>query len=182
MKPQELKQKFVELRADGHSYSSIQKELGIAKGTCSKWERELSDEIATVKRESLTALYESYHMTKEARIRKLGDTLSKIDTALAKADLSEVPADKLLDYKLKYEEALRKEYTPAGKPLGKDINQHTILTAMGDLLDRVRAGEVTPEQATRESTVLANLLKAYDTVEVKAKLEELGAIIESKTQ
>lgn len=181
MKPQELKQKFIELRADGHSYSSIQKELGIAKGTCSKWERELADEIATLKRDNLTALYTSYHMTKEARIRKLGDTLSKIDTALAKVDLSEVPADKLLDYKLKYEEALRKEYTPAGKPLG-DINQHTILTAMGDLLDRVRAGEVTPEQATRESTVLANLLKAYDTVEVKAKLEELGAIIESKTQ
>ena len=181
MKPQELKQKFIELRADGHSYSSIQKELGIAKGTCSKWERELEDEIATFKRDSLTALYTSYHMTKEARIRKLGDTLSKIDTALAKADLSEVPAEKLLDYKLKYEEALRKEYTPACKPLG-DINQHTILTAMGDLLDRVRAGEVTPEQATRESTVLANLLKAYDTVEVKAKLEELGAIIESKTQ
>ena len=118
-------------------------------------------------------------MTKEARIKKLGDTLSNIDTALAKADLSEVPADKLLDYKLKYEEALRKEYTPAGKPLGKDINQHTILTAMGDLLDRVRAGEVTPEQATRESTVLANLLKAYDTVEVKAKLEELEAIVGS---
>jgi hypothetical protein len=179
MKPQELKQKFIELRADGHSYSTITKELGIAKGTCSKWERELEDEIATLKRESLTALYDSYHMTKEARIKKLGDTLSNIDEALAKADLSEVPADKLLDYKLKYMEALRKEYTPAGKPLGKDINQHTILTAMGDLLDRVRAGEITPEQATRESTVLANLLKAYDTVEVQAKLKELEAIVGS---
>lgn len=31
----------------------------------------------------------------------------------------------------------------------------------------------------RESTVLANLLKAYDTVEVKAKLEELEAIVGS---
>ena len=179
MKTQELKQKFIELRADGYSYSSIQEELGIAKGTCSKWGRELADEIATLKRESLTALYDSYHMTKEARIRKLGDTLSNIDTALAKADLSEMPADKLLNYKLKYEEALRKEYTPAGKPIDKDINQHTILTAMGDLLDRVRAGEVTPWQATIESTVLANLLKAYDTVEVKAKLEELEAIVGS---
>lgn len=179
MKPQEMKRAFVEMRAEGKSYSAIAAELHISKSTCSKWEKELESQIADLKRESLTALYDSYHMTKEARIRKLGDTLSNIDTALAKADLSEVPAEKLLDYKLKYEEALRKEYTPAGKPIGKDINQHTILTAMGDLLDRVRAGEVTPEQATRESTVLANLLKAYDTVEVKAKLEELEAIVGS---
>lgn len=179
MKPQELKQKFIELRAEGYSFSHIQEELGIAKATCSKWEHDLTEEIATLKRDSLTALYDSYHMTKEARIKKLGDTLSKIDTALESADLSEVPPEKLLDYKLKYEEALRKEYTPAGKPLGNEINQHTILTAMGDLLDRVRAGEVTPEQATRESTVLANLLKAYDTVEVKAKLDELASIVGS---
>lgn len=177
MKPQELKHKFIELRAEGNSFRQIQEELNIAKATCSSWERELADEIATMKRDSLTALYNSYHMTKEARIKKLGDTLNNIDSALAKADLSEVPPEKLLDYKLKYEEALRKEYTPAGKPLGGDINPHTILTAMGDLLDRVRAGEVTPEQATRESTVLANLLKAYDTVEVQAKLEELEAIV-----
>jgi hypothetical protein len=50
---------------------------------------------------------------------------------------------------------------------------------MGDLLDRVRAGEVTTEQASRESLILSNLLKAYDTVEVKAKLEELEAIVGS---
>lgn len=177
MKPQELKHKFIELRAEGYSYSHIQKELNIAKATCSAWERELAEEIATMKRDALNTLYDSYHMTKEARIRKLGDALGKIDTAIDSADLSEVPPEKLLELKLKYEDALKKEYAPAGKPIGNDINQHTILTAMGDLLDRVRAGEVTPEQATRESTILANLLKAYDTVEVKAKVEELEAIV-----
>jgi len=44
----------------------------------------------------------------------------------------------------------------------------------------VRTGEVTPEQANRESTIIANLLKAYDTVEVKEKLNALESIIGSR--
>ena len=176
MKTQDKREKFIELRAEGHSYSQIQKELGIAKSTCSSWEKELENDIAVMKRDALTALYDSYHMTKEARIRKIGDTLSKIDTALESADLSEVAPEKLLDLKLKYEEALRKEYTPPAKALG-ELDAQGIVTAMGDLLDRVKAGELTTEQATRESTVLANLLRAFDTVEVRAKIEELEILI-----
>lgn len=176
MKTAEKRQRFIELRAEGYSYSNIQEELGIAKSTCSKWEKDLEAEIATMKREALATLYDSYHMTKEARIKKLGDTLSKIDTALESADLSEVPPEKLLDLKLKYEEALRKEYAPPAKTLG-ELDAQGIVTAMGDLLNRVRAGELTTEQATRESTVLANLLRAFDTVEVKAKIEELEILI-----
>ena len=73
----------------------------------------------------------------------------------------------------------RKEYTgtePAFK-LGDDIKPEDIVKALGDLLNRVRAGEVTQEQANRESLVLSNLLKAYEQVELKAKLDELEAIV-----
>ena len=99
--------------------------------------------------------------------------------AIAKADFSTVDPAKLLDFKLKYTEALKGEYigTKPAAELGANINAQDIVTALGDLLNRVRAGEVTDEQASRESAVLANLLKAYDTVEVKAKLDELEAII-----
>ena len=48
-------------------------------------------------------------MTKEARIKKLGDTLEGINTALDGADLSTIPPEKLLDFKLKYTEALKEE-------------------------------------------------------------------------
>lgn len=180
MKPQEVKQRFIELRAEGYSYSYIMKELNIAKATCSKWEQDFTEEISNLKRESMNALYKSYHMTKEARIKKLGDTLNRVDDALQKADLSEVPADKLLDIKLRYGEALRKEYTPASKPLSKDVDEHFILEAMGDLLERVRNGEATPEQASKESIVLSNLLKAFDTIEIKSRLDELEAIVGSR--
>ena len=41
----------------------------------------------------------------------------------------------------------------------------------------MKPGEVTTEQANRESLILSNLLKAYDTVEVKTKLDALEAIV-----
>lgn len=179
MKPQETKREFIKLRAEGRSYSYIADALHISKSTCSDWERELSTQVAEQKQEQLNELYTSYSMTKEARIKKLGDALERIDTALADVDLSELPPEKLLDFKLKYTEALKGEYTGSGTPyrFSRSLEPKEIVTALGDLLNRIRAGEVTPEQANRESTVIANLLKAYDTVEVKAKLDALEAVI-----
>ena len=183
MKPQEQKTEFIRLRAEGKSYSAIAEQLHISKGTCTAWERELKDAIADLKQEQLNELYSSYYMTKEARIKKLGDTLESINTALDGADLSQIPPEKLLEYKLKYTEALKGEYTGSGKPYqftADKIKPADIVTALGDLLNRVRAGEVTPEQANRESTVIANLLRAYDTVEIKAKLDALETIVGSR--
>ena len=182
MKPQEVKQEYIKLRAEGKSYSFIADKLHISKSTCTKWEVQLAEEIAQLKKEELNTLYDSYHMKKEARIRQLGDTLGRVEDALAKVDLTEVAPEKLLDFKLKYTEALQKEYVgtnPAFK-LKDSIDPKDIVTALADLLDRVRAGEVTTEQANRESLILSNLLKAYETVEVKAKLDEIETIIGSR--
>lgn len=183
MKPAEQKTEFIRLRAEGKSYSVISDTLHISKSTCTAWERELKNAIAELKQEQLNELYSSYYMTKEARIKKLGDTLDSINTALEGADLSQIPPEKLLEYKLKYTEALKGEYTGSGTPYqftADKIAPKDIVTALGDLLNRVRAGEVTPEQANRESTVIANLLRAYDTVEVKAKLDALETIVGSR--
>lgn len=179
MKPQELKKEYVQLRAEGKSYSVIAKQLHISKSTCTKWERDLAAQIDELKRAELQELCESYGMTKESRIKKLGDTLEKINEALEKIDFSTVDPAKLLDYKLKYTEALKGEYigTKPAIELGTNINAQNIVAALGDLLTRIRSGEVTADQASRESAVLANLLKAYDTVEVKAKLDKLETII-----
>lgn len=179
MKPQETKTEFIRLRAEGRSYSYIADKLHISKSTCSSWEQELKGAIAELRQEQLSELYSSYAMTKEARIKKLGDTLESINTALDGADLSEIPPEKLLDFKLKYTEALKGEYTGSGTPyqFTDRLDPKEIVVALGDLLNRIRAGEVTTEQASKESTVIANLLKAYDTVEVKAKLDALEAIV-----
>lgn len=184
MKPAEQKTEFIRLRAEGKSYSVIADTLHISKSTCTAWERELKDAIAELKQEQLNELYSSYYMTKEARIKKLGDTLESINTALEGADLSQIPPEKLLEYKLKYTEALKGEYTGSGEPYqftADKIKPADIVTALGDLLNRVRAGEVTPEQANRESAVIATLLRAYDTVEVKEKLDALESLVGSRT-
>lgn len=182
MKPAELKQEYVRLRAEGRSYSYIADKLHISKSTCTAWEKELGAEIAQLKKEELSSLYDAYSMTKEARIKKLGDTLDRVEEALDAVDLKEVAPEKLLDYQLKYREALQKEYVstePAFRAVDQ-IGARDIVTALGDLLNRLRAGDVTPEQATRESLVLSNLLKAYETVEVKAELERIKSVIESR--
>lgn len=179
MKPTELKTEYVKLRAEGKSYSFIAQQLHISKSTCSKWETELHEQIDALKREALAELCESYGMTKEARIKRLGNTLEKINEALEHTDFSKVDPSKLLDFKLKYTEALKCEYVGM-KPafdLGEAVDAKKIVVALADLLNRVRAGEVTTEQASKETAVLTNLLKAYDTAEVKAKLDELEAII-----
>ncbi len=182
MKPAELKREYVRLRAEGKSYSFICEQLHISKSTCTKWERLLSDQIDELKRAELAELCESYSMTKEARIRRLGDTLDKINSALEQADFTAVDPAKLLDFKLKYTEALKGEYIGAAPALKLDgIDAKDIVKAFSDLLNRVRAGDITTEQAQKEGGILSQLLKAYETVEVKAKLDELEAIIGGRT-
>jgi len=182
LKPAELRHEYIRLRAEGRSFTYIADKLHISKTTCTAWERELEAQITQLKREQLNTLYEAYGMKKEARIKKLGDTLDRVEDALSSADLTEIAPEKLLDYKLKYTEALQKEYSdtePAFR-YGEKIEAVNIVNAFGDLLNRVKAGEVTPEQAQRESAVLNSLLKAYETVEIKTQLEELKAVIEGR--
>lgn len=179
MKPQEQKDRFIVMRAEGKSYSSIAKELGISKSTCTDWERKLQEAIADKKAEQLEQLYSSYYMTREARIKKLGGALETIDAAIAQADFSQMPPDKLLDYKLKYTQALKEEYIATGraKSLPEKIDPAALMDMLKDLLERVMAGEVDTVQANRESMIISNLLKAYDQTELQAKIDALEAIV-----
>ena len=179
MKPNDQKNEFIRLRAEGKSYTAIGKELSISKATCTAWERELTAEIAEKKKEQLEEMYQAYYMTREARITKLGQALESIEDALSKADLTQVSPEKLLDYKLKYMEALKQEFidtTPA-IPLDASFNPSDIIVVLADLLKRIRNRETNLDQATRETMVIANILKAYETVELKAKLETIEGIV-----
>jgi hypothetical protein len=178
LKPQELKTKFVRLRAEGRSYNFICEQLHISKSTCTKWEKALAAEIDELKRAELAELCESYGMAKEARIKKLGGTLAKINAALEQADFTAVDTAKLLDFKLKYTEALKGEYVGI-KPVLQtgSIDANSIVSAAADLLNRVHSGDIPNEQAQKESIILSQLSKAYDTAEVKFKLDKLEAIL-----
>lgn len=181
MKPTELKKEFIRLRAEGKSYSFIAAELHISKSTCVAWEKELAAQINELKQAELTELCESYGMAKAARIKRLGGTLEKINEVLDKTDFSTVDAAKLLDFKLKYTEALKGEYVGTKPALElENVDGEEIVAALGDLLNRVRAGDVTTEQAQKESLILSQLLKAHYTVNIQSKLEILETILEGR--
>lgn len=110
MKPTETKLEYVKARAEGKSYSTIQEELGISKATCSNWEKELKADVEALKSARLEELYASYNMTREARIRTLGQIVNRLDTEIEKQDMSTLSLDRQLELRLKYARELRAEY------------------------------------------------------------------------
>lgn len=109
MKDTETKLAFIKARAEGKSYSTITKELGIAKATCTSWEQALKEDIEAMKRAQTEELYTAYNMKRETRIKALGDILQGLDKAIADKPLEELPLDKLLELRLKYARELKTE-------------------------------------------------------------------------
>ena len=170
---------FIKLRARGLSLRQCGEALGTNKDTCNKWDKELKAQIAKHKSDRLQDVYTEYGMYKEARIKALGTALNNIDTELSSRDLSDVPTDKLLDYKLKYTTALSEEYVPITPQTdeGQVLDAKTIINRLDDLYKRVRDGETTKDQASTELVVLSGMLRAYDTSELEEKMDKLRRAI-----
>ncbi|MFC4271595.1 transposase [Sneathiella chungangensis] len=113
---EEKKSAFVHMRAVGKSYSRISAELGVSKGALSNWNAELEEEIAAAKAIELDALQEEFFMTKERRIRVLGEQLKRLDEELKNRDLSELSTDKLIAAHMQLTLALKDEFIEA-RPL-----------------------------------------------------------------
>lgn len=161
MKSQEQKLNFIRLRAEGKSLRAIEAEINVSKSTLSEWDKELSADISRLRAENLEELYSAYGMAKEARIRRLGDTLRRIDSALDEVDLSALPPEKLLDYKLKYQAALKNEYQASA---GEDISgaADNTLEALRNLYRRTSAGETSLPAAKVELAILDHVVDGYE--------------------
>ena len=160
MKQQEQRTEFIRLRAEGKSLRSIAAEIGVSKSTLSEWEKQLSAEVSRLRAENLEELYSTYGMAKEARIQRVGETLRRIDAALVEVDLSSLPPEKLLDYKLKYQAALREEYTaPAAEVSGE---AESTLEALRDLYRRVASGETPIDKAKAEAALIDKVVGGYN--------------------
>ena len=99
-------------------------------------------------------------MAREARIRRIGDTLRRIDEALADVDLSALPPEKLLDFKLKYSAALRDEYTASATTDATGAAEDT-LEAIQALYRRTASGDTTIEQAKTELNIIDHMVDGY---------------------
>lgn len=160
MKTADKKRDFIRLRAEGKSYRAIEQEIGVSRSTCGEWERELRADIDALRHESLEELYTQYGMAREARIRRIGETLRRIDEALADVDLSALPPERLLDFKLKYSAALREEYSAAA-PMEATGAATDTLEAIQELYRRTASGDTTVEQAKTELSILDHMVDGY---------------------
>lgn len=109
MKDTNTKEHFLSMRAEGFSYQAIADKLKVSKQTLIHWGQELQSDIKNLKAIRLDAMYEQYSLTKEARIKLIGEHIEKVRTELASRDLSNVNTDKLYDILLKLTDAQNKE-------------------------------------------------------------------------
>lgn len=164
MKPKEQKAQFIELRAAGQSYSKIAETLHISKSTCSAWERELSAQIRDAEQERLQDLYNLYSMHRQGRITRLGETIARIDSALAEKDLSELPADKLLLLKLKYQQELKAEYSEPITPIDENTLE-AILLQYELILEKTQSGEITAAQSKAQLAAVKETLATMTAID-----------------
>ena len=183
MAHEDHKTRFIELRAKGHSYTSIAKELSVSKGTLTAWNTELEAEIARARAVELEALQEEFFLLKEGRIRLIGEQLKAIQTEIGKRDLSKVHTDRLLDLQLRYFEQLKGEYVETGPrtKTGPKLNSDAICEQLQSVLSRYRTGEISEPQAKLEQAVLQSMLKAIEQTELAAKLERLTAVMQARS-
>ena len=109
MKDAKTIEEFIILRAQGWSFDRIAKKLKTAKQTLINLSGTYSVEISHLKALELEALQEEYFLTREGKIKLLGEAVKKLKTELDKRDLSDVPTAKLYELLDRYHELARTE-------------------------------------------------------------------------
>jgi len=153
LKDTETKLAFIKARAEGKSYSTITKELGIAKATCTSWEQSLKGDIEAMKRAQTEELYTAYNMKREARIKALGEIVQGLDKAIADKPLEELPLDKLLELRLKYARELKEEYLEPVE-LETDNTLDGLLEQYNQLYKDSKTGKYNPADIKAQLAIL----------------------------
>ncbi|MBP9762363.1 hypothetical protein KBD34_01980 [Patescibacteria group bacterium] len=95
MKDSACKAQFMELRAQGMSFSHISKEINVSKPTLIEWSHELAEPIQNLRAIHEESLRERYRVTKEHELATLSRQLEAVEKELGQRTLADVPTDKL---------------------------------------------------------------------------------------
>ena len=106
---QEVKTKFVELRAEGISLRKISGQIGVSKTTLVDWNRKFAADISRMKAAEMESMLDAYHVSLDHRVERLAQRLKQVENELAKRDLGDVPTVHLLREYRYILEALREE-------------------------------------------------------------------------
>lgn len=102
-------QQFITMRADGISYDTISKELGVAKATLIKWNKKYSNEINNLNFVALQALIDEISKSKRERVEILVNRINGINEALSNIDYSALSVKELIQLLDHTSEQLDKE-------------------------------------------------------------------------
>lgn len=160
---------FIELRAQGLSLRKIAEQIPLSRETCSKWEKELIKEVQQRRGEVMEEVTALYGANREARIKRLADTLKKIDLRLEEISLDAVPADKLLRLKLEYEKLLKTEEIEqfTGFDLGTG-NSETLLAVCAQIFREQANGTISSATAAglfKSLNIITEAVKAVEDVD-----------------
>lgn len=164
-KSAETKLQFIELRAEGLSFAKCAERLHVAKSTLQEWDRELAAEIQERRDEREEEVYSLYGLSREARLRRMGEMLGRINAALEEKDLSEMSADRLLTMKLQYEKALKEDYKEPATVLLPLFEEESLLSATRALLDAQLHGDIDPKNAKQHLETLKFLLTQRQAID-----------------
>lgn len=181
----EIKHKFVNLRAKGHSIRSIAETLSVSPQTLVNWERDFNQEISELKAIQLEALYESFGLMKQRRLEEISRQLQKIQTTLSSRDLSDLSTEKLMELNLKYLERADKEYQEPkfflqskSNKTGTKLDSQEIAFELNQLLLRFRTGSVNAVEVQRELSILKSMLKSEEQADIQEMVEQLKTLLE----
>lgn len=159
MTTNDIKLRFVEMRANNMSLSSIANELHISRGTCSKWVKELESDIAVKQAERKAEITDLYVMDRQHRINRLQAVLERLDKAINNADFSQMSPEAMLKMKLRYESELSREYPITDSKGLFEYSYKAIIEKINDLQSKYESGEISTEQIKASLSVMDMLIK-----------------------
>jgi hypothetical protein len=95
MKDQEIVNKFIELRANGRSFTRISGELSVAKSTLVEWSRKFRFEIHNRRALAIEDLADRTLGTVQHRVAGLAEKLARVEEELRQRGLKEMSTSQL---------------------------------------------------------------------------------------
>ena len=165
MESYDKKLMFIALRADNISLAKIANDLGISKRTCSVWNKELNQQVLEERTKRQNECKELYSIQREARIKRLTETLIRIDQELMKKDFSEISAENLLKLKLRYETELAKNNSNGSEVSISGGSVDTIKQAISEIHEMIGKGYISAGEAKLQLETIRTMMQAnkHDT-------------------
>jgi len=117
---QGVKEKFMELRAQGMPYVKIAAQIGVSKTTLIDWSKKYRSEIARLKSSEVDVMCEQFRIACRHRVERLVKQLDRVEAELATRDFSDLKTAELLRALTRLLQSVRTEVEPLQVSLDVD--------------------------------------------------------------